>query len=272
MRSTRVTPHRSEQARLANRLFSLSGVVPLGAFLVVHVIANARALRGDAAFLAATRAFERVPALPIVEALFVFAPLLFHGAVGAWLVATRRQREPAVPYPSAVRTAMRVTGVVAIAFLAMHLPELRFRHPGVRPGGGEVLTVLVSDLSSTWYGVPWRGVVYLTASGCVAFHFAAGLWGYFVTARGHDDPRAGDGGEGGEGREGRERRERRETPRWAAWIAIGVGVVLWALLADVVVLHATGARVVGSPPEGAGPRFELSEPAEPCPAPAAEPH
>jgi succinate dehydrogenase / fumarate reductase cytochrome b subunit len=237
----------------ANRLFSLSGVVPLGAFFVVHVVANARALRGDAAFLAAARAFERAPglALALVEALFVFAPLAFHGAMGAWMVATRRRREPPVPYPEPVRVSMRVTGVVALAFLAMHLPEIRFRHgvAGVRPSGAEALTVLVSDLSSTLHGVPWRAVVYLTAAGCVAFHFAAGLWGYFVTSR-------------AEVGKGAETARNTNLATAAAWVAAAVGVVLWVLLADVVVYHATGACLIG------GGGSEAADTGEPCPAPA----
>ena len=206
--------------RLARRFFSLSGLVPLGAFLVIHVVTNARAIRGDAAFLAATRTFESVPALPLIEALFVFAPLVLHGALGLWLILTRRSFEPAAPYPRGVRLAMRATGVLTLAFLAMHLPELRFRQPGIRPSGGELLTVLASDMSSTWHGIPWRGVVYLAAAGCVAFHFAAGLWGFFARPR-----RAG------------------RVNAAAAWVAGAVGAVLWALLANVVVLHATGARL-----------------------------
>jgi succinate dehydrogenase / fumarate reductase cytochrome b subunit len=226
--------------RLARRFFSLSGLVPLGAFLVLHVVTNARALRGDAAFLAAARTYDSIPALPLVEALFVFAPLVFHGALGVWLVVTRRSFEPPVPYPRGVRIAMRATGVLTLAFLAMHLPELRFRQPGTRPSGGELLTVLASDMSSTWHGVPWRGVVYLAAAGCVAFHFAAGLWGFFVRSR-------------SPGR----------VSTAAAWVAGAVGAVLWALLANVVVLHATGARLFGrardDAPQGSA--------ADPCPPP-----
>jgi succinate dehydrogenase / fumarate reductase cytochrome b subunit len=215
--------------RTAQRLFSLSGVLPLGAFLVVHAVVNARALRGEDAFAAAVRLFEHVPALGLVEALLVFAPLAVHAAIGLWLVVARIPLARPSPYPTGVRTAMRATGVLAIAFLAMHLPELRFRTPGARPGHGELLTVLTADLSSTWHGVPWRGVVYLAAAGCVAFHFAAGLWGFLATS-------FGDAGAGG-----------RRFRRGAAWCAAIAGSALWLLLTDVVVLHATGTRLLGEP-------------------------
>lgn len=221
---------------LARRILSLSGVVPLGVFLLVHVVTNARALRGPAAFERVVAFWARVPGLRVLEALFVFAPLLVHAAVGVWLVATRQPTAEPSPYPPPLRIAVRATAVVALLFLALHLPELRFRAHAGPPDGGVLRTILEAKLSSTSYGVPWRALAYLVGSACVVFHFAAGLWGFFArTAR------------------GAEARAR----RLAAWSAGALGAVLWLLLADVVVLHATGARLFGSPaPE---------VPAEACP-------
>lgn len=216
---------------LVLRLFSLSGVVPLGGFLLVHIAVNARSLSGEAAFARAVRTLHSLPALVLVESLLVFAPLLFHGAVGLWLVATRAPLADRSPSPRALRLAMRATGVVAVAFVAMHLIELRFRSVGARLGGAELSTVLVADLSSTWHGVPWRGVAYLVGTGCIAFHFAAGLWTWFGTRR--------------LGQAGRAR-------RWAGWGAGAIGAGLWVLAANVVVFHATGARLFGGPAEEAG--------------------
>src|SRR5262249_45748197 len=153
-----------------------------GAFLVLHLAMNARAIAGDAAFARAVDALHRTPALPVLEALLVFAPLLFHAGVGAWLVLTRRSFAEPSPYPGALRAAVRATGLVVLAFLAMHLPELRFRALAVssassssaaRLDGGELATALAADLSSVSYAVPWRGAAYLVGAGCVTFHFAA---------------------------------------------------------------------------------------------------
>jgi succinate dehydrogenase / fumarate reductase cytochrome b subunit len=208
------------------RLFSLSGVFPLGAFLVLHLALNARVLRGASAFAATVRVLHQVPAVPLVESLFVFAPLVFHGALGLWLVATRRPLTPPTPYPPVLRGAMRVTGVVAVAFLAMHLPELRFHSAGTRLNGDELATLLDADLSRISRGVPWCGLVYLIGTACVTFHFACGLWGFFATTRA-----------------GRESPSRR---KWAAFGAAAAGLTMWIAFADVVVLHATGAKLVGS--------------------------
>jgi succinate dehydrogenase / fumarate reductase cytochrome b subunit len=223
----------------AGRLFSLTGVVSLGAFLLVHIALNARALRGDAAFARSVRALDRVPALTLIEWIFVWAPLLLHTSIGLWLIVTRKSFAEPSPYPKPLRAAMRVTGVAVIAFLALHLPELRFRTPGARPDGGELSTILAADLSSTWHGVPWRGAAYLVGAACVAFHFAAGMWGFFVRMRG-------------------QARARERT--WVAWGAGAIGTTAWALLANIVVFHATGARMFGGPEEPWEPRV-----VEPCP-------
>ena len=232
----------SPPASLVRRVFSLTGVLPLGVFLVLHAATNSRAVLGEQAFLATVRLHERIPALPLVEALFVFAPLLVHASVGAWLVARRVPLSEPSPYPRGVHGALRATGFVAVAFLAVHLPELRFRAPGTRPSGGELLTVLSSDLSATSHGVPWWGVLYLAATGCVTFHFVVGLWGFFARSRAGGAPRA---------------------RRWAAWSAAVLGAVMWLSFANVVVLHASGARLFGA---------AASEPGsgEPCPATSAQ--
>jgi succinate dehydrogenase/fumarate reductase cytochrome b subunit (b558 family) len=214
-------PSRSESAPLlARRLLSLSGVVPLGAFLLVHLVVNAYAVRGSLAFADAVGAVQRIPALGLVEALFVFAPLALHALLGLWLILANKPLTTPSPYGASLRRAMRATGVLAIAFLAMHLPELRFRTRGPSLDGGQLATLLAYDLSSTSHGVPWRGVAYLFGTGCVVFHFAAGLWGFFAASR--------RGRKSGAAR------------RFAAWLAMGLGAALWFAFADIVVFHAAG--------------------------------
>ena len=227
---------------MARRLFTLSGVAPLGAFLVLHAITNARAVRGEAAFIGAMAKYDHVPALPLFEALFVYVPLLFHGAFGLWLIVARRPLVEPSPYPPRWRLAVRVTGVVGALFLVLHLPEYRFRNSSfVSPSGGELLTWLAADLSSTFHGWPLKAVVYLFASACMTFHFAAGSWGVFAGTRlGADDPRA---------------------RRRSAWAAALAGSALWFIFANTVVYHATGASLFGEP---AHPEAEVIPGAE-CP-------
>jgi succinate dehydrogenase / fumarate reductase cytochrome b subunit len=221
------------------RAFSLTGVAPLGAFLLIHVVVAATALAGTPALAATEDAVGRWPALWLVEAVFVYVPLVVHGGIGAWLAVRRVPPASPSPYPPAVGAAMRWTGGALLAFLALHVVELRFRGGhAARLDGGGAASALAADLSTTWHGVPWQGLVYLAGVACAAFHFAVGAWGFFASsARGRAHP---------------------EVRRPAAWAAAAIGVAMWATLTDVVVLHGTGRALVSIGSAG---------PSEPCPAP-----
>ncbi len=228
-----------------SRFFSLSGLVPLGVFLAVHLYVNARVLSGDAAYASAVGAVDRVLFAPWLRWLLVIAPLAFHAIIGAWLVIRRAPLPEPRPYPKGLRAAMRATGVGALAFLAVHLSPARAAASGLgawhgasSSDGFRLASRLAAELSSTWHGVPWRAVAYLFGSACVTFHFVVGSWGFFAVTRGGRTPRA---------------------RRGAAWGAAAAGIGLAVFFANIVVYYATGARLWGSPTLEQGPAAE-------CPA------
>jgi hypothetical protein len=134
---------------------------------------------------------------------------------------------------------MRWTGVGLGAFLVLHVIEVRFRGARVAGLDGAVeATRIAADLSATWHGVPLWGLAYLVGGALVAFHLGVGVWGFFAASK-----------------RGRASAEARRRVGWAAAI---VAAALWATLADVTVLQATGKGIVGDAP---------AEPREPCPAP-----
>jgi succinate dehydrogenase / fumarate reductase cytochrome b subunit len=231
----------AQDAHAVRRVLSLCGLVPLGAFLLVHLAINASALRGGWAFARTAVAVQDFPLLPLIEWLFVFAPLAVHAGLGTWLLVRGRTLEPPRPYPHPVRLAMRGAAVGALLFVMAHLAEIRFRAPGVHLDPGALATLLDADLSATAHGVPWAGVAYLVGTACVTFHFACGAWGAYAT-----------------GRAGRASARRR---RRAAWVALGAGVAMWALFADVVVLRSTGSALFGASLSADAP------PGGPCPLP-----
>jgi hypothetical protein len=214
---------------------------------LAHLAVNAFALRGAGRLAAVLGAVHRIPALGVIEGTFIVAPLALHGCLGGWLVATRRPLMAPRPYPESVRVAMRVAAVGVLAFLAMHLPEFRWRAGAERLGGHEVATLLARDLSWTWHGLPWRGLAYLVGAACATFHLGAASWGLFASSRpGQAGPRS---------------RVR------AAWAIGTVSFAIWLGFADVVVMHATGAPLFG----GAPPGYELDS-TGPCPAPGINAH
>src|SRR6201981_2680592 len=67
---------------LLRRLHSLSGIVPVGLFLIEHFISNAFATKGPQAY---TKQVELLTSFPFVVALELFGiwlPILFHAGYG----------------------------------------------------------------------------------------------------------------------------------------------------------------------------------------------
>ena len=75
---------------LLYRLFSLAGFIPVGAFLIVHLLTNASVLGGAAAFQSRVDLIHSLgPLLPAVEWIFIFIPMLFHAVMGFVIVPSQ---------------------------------------------------------------------------------------------------------------------------------------------------------------------------------------
>jgi len=146
-----------DQRTRLRRLHALAGAVALGAFLVEHVVLN---LSGRWLEPAA-----RSPVLAVFEVLFVLAPLAFHAGYGVVLA-----REPG----DATARRQRISGLVVLVFVLLHLGELRLARTfaGLDPAALE--TVRASHLSRTWGGLPLVALGYIGGLFAACFHFANG--------------------------------------------------------------------------------------------------
>ena len=67
------------------KLHSLLGVIPIGAFLVEHLLSNFEALKGPAAYAAQVKFLNSLPLVRVLEWVFIFLPLLYHGIYGVYI-------------------------------------------------------------------------------------------------------------------------------------------------------------------------------------------
>ena len=97
---------------LLRRLHSLSGIVPVGAYMVVHLLTNASVLDGPATFQRRVYAIHSLGAvLPLVEWTFIFLPLLYHAIYGVLIVRGALPNSSTYSYTNNVRyTLQRATG------------------------------------------------------------------------------------------------------------------------------------------------------------------
>ncbi len=176
------------------RILTLTGVFPLGFFLVEHIGVNASSLGGAARFDAVVGSLVRSSWMPIVEIVVVLVPLLLHTVYGLHVLATRK---PVRTYPllaDRMQLLQRASSVLLLLFVAGHLWELRIHRWMSALPTSAIHARLAEHLSSTKWGVPWIAVGYLIGVGAAAFHFANGLWAYGVERNGltteHEKKRA----------------------------------------------------------------------------------
>lgn len=151
------------------RCFELSGVVPLGVYLIVHVLSYARALLGSDEFGLLD---DPGLALSALELVVIWLPLGFHAGYGAWLSTralpdTRDEKQHAL--------LMRVSGALALVFLVWHALWFSWPLKRGRIGPADVAERLAATLSSTSDGVPVVAALHLIGLGVICAHFG---WGF----------------------------------------------------------------------------------------------
>jgi hypothetical protein len=154
-----------------DRAFELSSVVPLGAFVLLHVGRYASVLFG--AETVGARGSPGAMAL-VLEAAFVWLPLAFH-ALYAPSVWRRRRATEATEATGGLVVLHRLAALPLVLFLVDHF--VRFRLPILRGEAypSDAVQRLAAELSTTRGGVPWVAALSLVGVLSSAFHLGFGL-------------------------------------------------------------------------------------------------
>jgi len=187
---------------LIRRLHSLTGLVPVGVFLVVHLLTNMGILdnsyqqRVDLIHSMGERTLE------VTEWTCIFLPILFHGIIGTIIVARGKRNLSYYPYPENYRyTLQRWTGVIAFAFIFWHVFQTRgwinnsqwwLEHVTRNLGGG-LFDAKHADYSSAYavqQAAPWAVAAYAIGILASVYHLANGLWTMGITWGVWTGPRA----------------------------------------------------------------------------------
>ncbi len=222
--STAVLSARERRAFVMRKLHSLSGVVPVGLYLVFHLWTNARALQGQVVYDQAVTEIAHLPYLLALEILGIYIPLLFHALYGITLAFEARPNVRRYPYSrNWMYTLQRASGLVAFAFIAWHVWQFRIQVALGHMEKADFFPTLCSSLSSTHAGIPVVALLYLVGIAATVFHFANGLYGFCfswgITV------------------------SRRATRIASALFGIA-GIVLFVISANTVIYFATGSRLV----------------------------
>ena len=176
---------------LIRRLHSLSGLVPVGAYMTVHLLVNSSLANGAGAFQNNVNQIHSLGKFLIVaEWGFIFLPIIFHALVGVWIIQSGRSNVDRYRYTSNFRYALqRWTGVIAIFFIFFHVFHLHgwFHADYWLKNVAEPLGMAkfrpynaASTLALALSGYLWP-VFYLVGVLASIFHFANGVWTAGIT-------------------------------------------------------------------------------------------
>src|SRR5258708_436021 len=182
-----VPPLRAGQGRsfFLRRLHSLSGIVPVGAFLVEHFISNAFATNGPRAYADQVKFLTSLPFVPLLEFFGIYLPLLYHSLYGFYIWGRGQSNVTDYPWQgNFMYAAQRWTGALTFAYIAWHTYTMRLT--GIH---------LLTESQAAFHKVqvelqhPWAIAFYLVGIVAASWHFAYGLylfaakWGITVSDR-----------------------------------------------------------------------------------------
>ena len=164
------------------KLHQLSGIVPLGLFLLEHFYTNSKALAGAVEFNDAVKDLQSIPYLLLLETGGIFIPLIYHAVYGLVITVEARPNNLNYPYPrNWFYLIQRLTGVILFFFITFHVLNFRF---GMVPGLNNI------SVAHNWnrgfeivhneFVNPWIFIIYLIGITATVWHLANGIWLFLV--------------------------------------------------------------------------------------------
>lgn len=192
---------------LLRRLHSLTGIVPVGVFLIMHLTTNSTIAWGGintrvdregygwfdravATFHHEVTFINELPLLLLIE-ITLWVSIGFHSILGVYYAMTGRANTGDYKYAANLRyTLQRLTGYFGIFFIFYHVATLRWGWSWLVPGGAQwshhyASSTLAAALQGGTEGMTGWGlavsIFYFVGVSALVFHFANGLWTAAIT-------------------------------------------------------------------------------------------
>ncbi len=164
------------------KLHQLSGIVPLGLFLLEHFYTNSKALYGAVEFNTAVKDLQSIPYILLVEIGGIFIPLIYHAVYGLVITVEARPNNLNYPYPrNWFYLIQRVTGVILFFFITFHVLNFRF---GLMPGLNHISVAKHPEqafgIVAGEFSIVPIFIVYVIGITSTVWHLANGIWLFLV--------------------------------------------------------------------------------------------
>lgn len=156
------------------KLHSLLGVIPVGLFLVQHLVINHFATGGEESFNKAVGFMENLPFKIILEIFIIFLPLLFHAIYGLYIAFTAKNNVSRYGFfRNWMFLLQRVSGVITLIFVTWHVWETRVQAAFGADVNFQMMENILSNPIMFWF--------YIVGVISTIFHFSNGLWSFCVS-------------------------------------------------------------------------------------------
>ncbi|WP_338470445.1 succinate dehydrogenase cytochrome b558 subunit [Niallia sp. XMNu-256] len=156
------------------RLHSLLGVIPVGIYLTMHLVVNHFATQGEEAYNQAVGFMTNLPFLIFLEIFVIYLPILYHAIYGLYIAFTAKNNVSRYgTFRNWMFVLQRITGVITLIFIVWHVWETRIAAAFGAEVGFDMMADIVSNPAMLWF--------YIICIVSAVFHFANGLWSFFVS-------------------------------------------------------------------------------------------
>ncbi|HYF93194.1 MAG TPA: succinate dehydrogenase cytochrome b558 subunit [Symbiobacteriaceae bacterium] len=171
---------------LLRRLHSLSGIVPVGGFLLFHLFENSKAMQSAESYNEAIRHINAMPFVLGLEIFAIFLPLYFHALYGIYIAFDAKHNVSNYSYGRNVAFVLqRVSGLVTLAFVTWHIWEFRIQKAlgayGTYVGGESMAGLPTFDVVQKSLQNNVIFTVYIIGIVAAAYHLCNGLYTFLIT-------------------------------------------------------------------------------------------
>lgn len=167
---------------LLRRLHSLTGIIPVGVYLCIHLTVNATVVAGPESYQEQVDRIHGLgPFLLPAEVFGIFIPILFHAILGVVIVLEGQPNPVSYSYAGSWRYALqRWTGLIAFVFIGYHVWQTHRFFAGIGGGRFDAHAAFPST-AEIIQSAPWVAPIYAIGVLATVFHFANGIWTALIT-------------------------------------------------------------------------------------------